>query len=204
MQQADETMKDESRPGSKAHGRPNPKWLIALGIATLLIGFVAIAFPLASTLAIETFVGSLFLTLGLVTMVHAFMEKAWNGFLWALLIGGLHVIAGMAFMANPLGGVLALTVMLGVIFLVEGVLRIVLGVRMRPNNRWGLMIASGAMSILLAIMVLAGLANGSSLIVIGVIVGVNFVFAGLALLQIGLDTSRDHFEAAGEAVESAS
>ena len=203
MKQADVNSQSSDRQEPNLHDHPNPGWLIALGIATLLTGFAAITFPLASTLAIEILVGCLFLSVGLVTMGHAFMEKGWKGFLWGLLIGGLHVIAGIAFLANPFGGVLALTVMLGVTFLAEGVLRIILGFQMRPNNRWGLMIASGAMSILLAIMVLAGLANGSSLIVIGIMVGINFIFAGAALIQIGLGARQDQADAPNDAIESA-
>ncbi len=202
MKQADINSHGPDQTETNLHGHPHPGWLIALGIATLLTGFAAIAFPLASTLAIEILVGFLFLTIGLMTMAHAFMEKGWKGFLWALLIGCLYILAGIAFLANPLGGVLTLTVMLGVVFLAEGILRIVLGFQMRPNNRWGLMIASGAMSILLAIMVLAGLANGSSLLVIGIMVGINFIFAGAALIQIGLGARQGQADTPSDAIEN--
>ena len=49
-----------------------------------------------------------------------------------------------------------------------------------------MMVASGALSILLGILVLAGLANGASLTLIGVLLGINFIFSGAAATTLGI------------------
>ncbi|MEM9788285.1 MAG: DUF308 domain-containing protein [Pseudomonadota bacterium] len=164
----------------------HPGWMIALGVLTVLTGVVAIAFPLASTLAAELLVGSLFLAIGVVTTAHAIMERQADGMWWELLIGLVHIVAGVLFLANPFGGIVALTVLLGATFLVEGVFRIIMATQMERSRRLFLVIASGGLSILLGILVFGGLANGASLTLIGVLLGVNFMFSGAAAIAIGI------------------
>ncbi|MEL6838380.1 MAG: DUF308 domain-containing protein [Pseudomonadota bacterium] len=164
----------------------HPGWMIALGVLTVLTGVVAIAFPLASTLAAELLVGSLFLAIGVVTTAHAIMERQADGMWWELLIGLVHIVAGVLFLANPFGGIVALTVLLGATFLTEGVFRIIMATQMERSRRLFLVIASGGLSILLGILVFGGLANGASLTLIGVLLGVNFMFSGAAAIAIGI------------------
>ncbi|MEL6243550.1 MAG: DUF308 domain-containing protein [Pseudomonadota bacterium] len=163
-----------------------PGWMIALGLLTILTGMTAIAFPFASTLAVEVMTGMLFLAVGLFTTVHAVVERKADGMWWELLTGLLYVVAGVVFLANPLGGILAMTVMLGATFVAEGVLRIVMATQMERSRQLFLLIASGAMSLLLGLLVFAGLANGASLMLIGVLLGVNFIFSGMAATAVGI------------------
>ncbi|MDX8352439.1 HdeD family acid-resistance protein [Cognatiyoonia sp. IB215182] len=163
-----------------------PDWMIALGVLTVLTGIVAIAFPLTSTLAVELLTGSLFLTVGAFTTVHAIMDRKAKGMWWELLIGLVHIVAGVLFLANPLGGILALTIILGATFMAEGILRIIMATQMERSRHLFLLIASGALSILLGIVVFGGLANGASLTLIGVLLGVNFIFSGTAAIVIGV------------------
>lgn len=163
-----------------------PGWMIALGLLTILTGMTAIAFPFASTLAVEVMTGMLFLAVGLFTTVHAVVGRKADGMWWELLTGLLYVVAGVVFLANPLGGILAMTVMLGATFVAEGVLRIVMATQMERSRQLFLLIASGAMSLLLGLLVFAGLANGASLMLIGVLLGVNFIFSGMAATAVGI------------------
>lgn len=173
-----------------------PGWMIALGVLTVLTGIVAIVFPLASTLAVELLTGGLFLTVGAFTTVHAIMDRKAKGMWWELLIGLLHIVAGVLFLANPLGGILALTIMLGATFMAEGVLRIIMATQMERSRKLFLLIASGGLSVLLGIMVFGGLANGASLTLVGVLLGVNFIFSGTAAVAIGIARNRPDNEAA--------
>lgn len=163
-----------------------PGWMIALGVLTVLTGMSAIAFPFASTLAVEVMTGMLFLAVGLITTVHAVVERKAEGMWWELLTGLLYIVAGVVFLANPLGGILAMTVMLGATFVAEGVLRIIMATQMERSRQLFFLIASGAMSLMLGLLVFAGLANGASLTLIGVLLGANFIFSGTAATAIGI------------------
>ncbi|SPH18267.1 hypothetical protein DEA8626_01799 [Defluviimonas aquaemixtae] len=160
-------------------------WFIALGVVLILTGVGALTFPLVATLSMEILVGSAMLAGGIVTLVHAFRTKEWSGFFWELILAAIYLVGGVVFLANPFGGVVALTLMLGVFFTAEGVARMILAFRVRPERAWGWVFASGAMSLLLGILVIAGMANGSSLVFIGLLVGINMIFAGASFIAFG-------------------
>ena len=92
---------------------------------------------------------------------------------------------GLIFLVNPFGGVIALTVFLGIVFLVEGIARMIMGFQMRSERNWGWVVASGAMSIILSVLVFGGFATGASLGLIGVLLGINFIFAGASFVALG-------------------
>lgn len=167
-----------TNPG--ANGR-----FIFLGVLLIFTGIVALIFPYMATLSVEILVGSAFLVGGIITIFHAFAERQWGGFFWQLAIGIIQGLAGFALLAMPITGVIALTVMLGFVFTAEGIARMILAFQVRPDRAWGLILAAGGISLLLGILVLAGLANGASLAFIGLLVGINFVFAGASLVAVG-------------------
>lgn len=160
-------------------------WFIVFGILLIVTGVAALMFPFLASLSVELLIGLAFLTGGVFTLVQAFFEKAWRGFFWQLLIGILYAVAGIVFLVMPISGVIALTLMLGGVFTAEGIARIIMAFQVRPQRSWGWILASGGVSLLLGILVLAGMANGASLAFVGFLVGINFVFAGTSFIAVG-------------------
>lgn len=171
-----------SNPTSEAPGNGS---FIMMGILLVLAGAAAVAFPFVTTVSVEIFIGSFVLVTGLVTVVHAFTGKGWSGFFWQLAIGILYVLAGIAFLAAPIAGVVTLTIMLGGLFVAEGIARMVMAFRIRPAQAWGWVLASGGISLLLGILLTAGVVRGGSLDFIGLLVGFNLFFAGVSFITIG-------------------
>ncbi len=172
-------------PSSNLEEHRGNGWFIALGVIMILTGIGAFAFPLIASLSVELLVGATFLVGGIATLFHAFQEKEWGGVFWQLAVGIVYMAGGLVFLVNPFGGVIALTVFLGVVFLVEGIARIVMGFQMRGERNWGWAVASGAMSLLLSILVFGGFATGASLGFIGLLLGINFIFAGASFVALG-------------------
>ena len=170
---------------AKTHDSGSSGWIIALGVLLVLTGIGAVGFPLVVSLSVEILVGSACLAAGAFTIFHAFSAKEWGGFFWELLIGALYFFAGVIFLINPFGGVIALTFALGCMFFAEGIMRTILAFQVRPAENWGWVLASGCMSILIGMLIIAGLANGASLAFIGLLVGINFIFAGISFIMIG-------------------
>lgn len=160
-------------------------WFTVLGIVMILTGIGALAFPLVASLSVELLVGATFLVGGAATLFQSFQEKDWGGVFGQLAIGIVYLAGGLVFLVNPFGGVIALTVFLGAMFLVEGIVRMVMGFQMRSERNWGWLVASGGLSVLLGILVFGGLANGASLGFIGALLGINFIFAGASLVALG-------------------
>jgi uncharacterized membrane protein HdeD (DUF308 family) len=111
-------------------------WFLVLGIVLLAAGAAAIAFPWLSTIAAKIALGWLFLLAGAVLTVHAFSAQQWSGFLWGLLVGLLYLVAGAYLAFLPLSGILTLTILLAALFMAEGVLEVVMAVRVRPHEGW--------------------------------------------------------------------
>lgn len=159
--------------------------LIFAGTALLLTGLAAIVFPFAVTLAVEIMIGIFLIAAGCIICFHAVSEKSWAGVLGEALIGLFYLVGGVVFLLNPFGGAVALTAALGIVFILDGITRCVLAFWLRATTNWILALLSGCLSIMIGVLVVAGLANGASLAFIGLLVGVNFVLAGAAFISLG-------------------
>jgi uncharacterized membrane protein HdeD (DUF308 family) len=88
---------------------------------------------------------------------------------------------------RPLSGVLSLTLVLIVFFVIEGVASMMFALEHKRelSGRWGWMLASGIIDLILAAIIFAGL-PGTAAWAIGLVVGINMVFGGLALIAMAL------------------
>lgn len=154
-----------------------------LGGALVVAGILAIVFPFFASLAATAFVGWMLIVMGAVTLWNAVRARGWRQSLLSGAAGLLSVVVGAYLAFVPLGGLLTLTVALGLLFGAQGAIEIAMGARMRPGRGWGWMVASGAASILLALLVILGL-PGSALWALGLILGVNFISTGVAFLAL--------------------
>jgi uncharacterized membrane protein HdeD (DUF308 family) len=90
-------------------------------------------------------------------------------------------------LARPVVGVLSLTAVLIAFLFLEGIVSILYALDHRRglSGRWGWMLASGVLDIVLGAILLAGL-PGSALWALGIIIGINMIFGGWALILMAL------------------
>jgi uncharacterized membrane protein HdeD (DUF308 family) len=164
-------------------------WVLFLveGIVLMVLGLLAIVLPPIATLAVEILFGWLFLLSGVVGLVTTFWMRQAPGFWWALLSAVLGIAAGIVLLAWPLSGVLSLTLVLIVFFTIEGVASIMYALEHKRelSGRWGWMLASGIVDLIVAGIILAGL-PGTAAWAIGILVGINMVFGGSALIAMAM------------------
>jgi len=153
---------------------------VVLGVLALILGVVALAFPLATSLSVTLFVGWVFLVIGALQAFGAFRAKAYGDMVWGLV----SVVLGVMLIARPLDGVVALTVAVGVLFFVSGLLRLVAGFRMDNGYRW-VVVLSGIFSLLLGVFVLVGV-PASAAITLGILLAVELIFVGTSLIAVGM------------------
>lgn len=166
----------------------NKTWFIVLGIALMLVGAGAIAFPFVTTVAAKVVIGWLFLFGGLSQVVHAFSIKNWSEFFLSLLIGILYIIAGGWLAFFPLTGILTLTLVLSALFLAEGIIKTSMAFRWKPREGWGWILLSGVVSVFVGGLILAGLPSTATW-AIGLLVGINLMMAGLSYLILTMAVS---------------
>lgn len=154
-----------------------------LGVALLVVGAAALIFPVMSTLVATVFVGWLLIISGLTMLFGAFSLGGAGPFFGALLSSLLSIAAGAFILMRPGVGMVGLTVCLGALFMVQGAFEMMLAFELRPARGWGWMLASALASIFLSIAIVVGL-PGTSLVALGIIMGVNFISTGVAYLTL--------------------
>ena len=70
-------------------------------------------------------------------------------------------------------------------FIVEGIASIMYGLEHKSSGRWGWMVASGVVDLILAAIILVGL-PGTAAWAIGLIVGINMLFGGTSMIAMAL------------------
>lgn len=175
-----------SAVADKLHAiRANWGWFVALGIAFILLGFVALAHVLASTIATALYVGALIVVGGVVQVIHAFRVQGWGRFFYWLLAGALYIVAGALIMYNPLLGAGVLTLFIGVTLAVEGIFRIAAGIGTRPGKGWSWIVLSGIVTLLLGAIIIARWPV-NSVYILGLFLGVDLIVNGVGTLLFGL------------------
>ncbi len=163
----------------------NRKLLIFEGIIFTLLGCLAVALPVISTLSIEMFIGALFIFGGIFQALRSFKTQQSQGFLGSFLISLVYIVFGCLLLFYPLAGVISLTIMLMFFFIVEGISKIFLAFQMRPLKQWLWFLMSGVISLIMAFIIFSGW-PGTAFWVLGLLVGINMIFFGISLFFFGL------------------
>jgi uncharacterized membrane protein HdeD (DUF308 family) len=156
-------------------------WLALLGAISLVGGVFALLNPFAATFAAVLVAGWTFILFGVLQIIQAFSVRAWSGFLWALLLGVLTAAVGVSLLYNPLAGALTLTLLVAILFLVMGVVKVMYGISLRPVRGWGWVVLSGAISLLLGVLILANYPVSAASI-LGILLAIELISNGVFLL----------------------
>jgi uncharacterized membrane protein HdeD (DUF308 family) len=164
-------------------------WVLFLieGIALVIFGAIAVVLPGIAGLAVTILLGWLLLFSGILGLVTTIWMRQLPGFWWSLLSALLAIVTGIALLAWPIGGVQSLTLVLAAFFIIEGVASIMYALDHRRQliGRWGWMLASGIIDLLLALLILVGFPSTAEW-AIGLLVGINMLMGGTALTAIAL------------------
>jgi uncharacterized membrane protein HdeD (DUF308 family) len=161
--------------------------LLIEGIVLALLGAAAIIVPQVATLAVTVLISWLFLISGVVGLITTFMMRQAPGFWWSLFSAVLAIVAGVLLIARPDVGAQSLTLLLIFFFILEGVATIMYALdhKRELSGRWGLLLASGIVDLILAAILLAGF-PATAAWAIGLLVGINMLFGGAALIGLAL------------------
>jgi uncharacterized membrane protein HdeD (DUF308 family) len=153
----------------------------------LFWGATAVVLPPIATLAVTILFGWLFLVSGIVGLVTSFWMRHAPGFWWSLLSAVLGIVVGAMLLGSPLTGAFSLTLVLIAFFLIEGDVSIMFALdhKRELSGQWGWMLMSGLVDLALAVMILAGLPSTAAW-AIGLLVGINMIFGGTALIAMAL------------------
>lgn len=170
---------ENTQPSSHAAGRI---WYVIGGVISIIVGFYAIGRPGLAAIAITQVIGIFSLVSGAFLLAAALFGKARQHRVLDFFSALLRLLVGVLLLANVIKGVLALTLLLGALFIVEGVHGTVLSLKLRGKNAaWGWVLANGLASLVLGIMLLAQFPS-SAVWAVGLLFGINSIFLGVSLL----------------------
>jgi uncharacterized membrane protein HdeD (DUF308 family) len=151
-----------------ARRRYDPGGVVVLGDVVLVTVISAI------------FIGVTMIIAGAFEIIHAFWTKGWGGLAWQISLGLVYVAFGLVLVTRPVIGAIAITYVFGLLLLVSGIVRVVLGFKHVKDADWT-MLLSGVFGAAAGLVILSGWpATGRT--VLGLLVGIDLVFHGLACL----------------------
>lgn len=153
------------------------------GIAMILIGIAAILHPAFFTLSLTFLIGLLFLSGGLITFFSSFAISGTGPFFGSLFLGLLQIASGFILLRNPGVGAWVMTLMVAMIFMLEGAMQLATSFEMKPAKGWGWLALSAVVSILAGFFI-AGSMPLASIWIIGFLFGFNFLSTGVSFLSL--------------------
>jgi uncharacterized membrane protein HdeD (DUF308 family) len=160
-------------------------WSVVWGIALVIFGVLAVGSPFLAAVAVNAFIAWLIVLAGVVHLVLAFHVHGAGSLLWKLLVGIAYVCFGGYVIAHPVLGVASLTLILGSLFLVEGVLDIVLFFRMRALRGAGWVLIDGIVTLLLGLLIYMQWPSSSAW-AIGTLVGISMIISGVSRVMLSM------------------
>jgi uncharacterized membrane protein HdeD (DUF308 family) len=180
---------NEARVIQQFGGAVRRHWVLFLseGIALVILGLLALMAPAVASFAATVFFGWILLLSGIVGLIATLRARQAPGFWWSLLSALVGIVAGALLLGWPLQGTFSLTAVLIAFLLVEGGVSIMYALEHRNalSHRWGWMLASGILDVALGVLLFAGL-PGTALWALGLLIGINMLFGGWALILMAL------------------
>jgi uncharacterized membrane protein HdeD (DUF308 family) len=158
---------------------------ILLSILLIIFGFLAITLPTATSIGVALLIGWLVLLGGLVQFIHAFQSKGIGHIVWKLLVAVFYLAAGASLIARPALGLASLTLALAIFFVAEGVVDVVAYFSTRKSGGSAWMLLDGIVTLVLGLMIWNRW-PGTSLWIIGTLVGINMLMTGITRLMMAV------------------
>jgi uncharacterized membrane protein HdeD (DUF308 family) len=166
------------------------RMLLLRGIVAILFGILAAAWPGLTLIWLVALFAVYAIVLGAVSVAAAIRVRRSDSKWWLpLLIGIVSIVAGVYAIAYPGVTTLVLVLVMGVNALLTGALDIALAIRLRRvlRGQW-LMVASGIVSVLFGVLVIA--APGAGALALVWLISLHAIVTGALLLALGLRTRR--------------
>jgi uncharacterized membrane protein HdeD (DUF308 family) len=159
------------------------------GALMLVLGVLALAFPVLASKWVTAVVAVAFLVGGLMgwidNLLRARLLSRWLTF-WRLVVSTLFLVAGGSMIqqlgASETAPVATLALAIGVVFLLEGLVALGVSLSHRQVRGWGWGLLNGLVTVLLGLLILS-MGSSGLLSVLGLLVGVSFLFSGIDLLR---------------------
>lgn len=155
-------------------------WYLVQGALLVLAGLLAIIYPIVSSVAAIVLLGWLLIVSGIIQGISLLGARQVPHFWLQLISVILAVLIGFLFLRDPGQGMLTITLLLIVFFMIEGISKVVFALTIRPFPNWGWVLVSGCVGVLLSAILWASL-PATALWLIGLLLGIELISVGMAM-----------------------
>lgn len=159
-------------------------WLIT-GVIFVFGGFMALTNPLAATLAATMIAAWSFLIGGALQIYVAYKQEGDESKIWPALVGLSGVIVGVFLFKNPLEGVISLTIVVAIMFLVIGAAKVILSFSLKGTSAFWPVLISGVLSVALSLIIFNNFPQ-SAAIALGTLLAIELISNGVSLIMMSL------------------
>ena len=183
---AAQVMREALRDTVKRHSL----WYLLQGVLMVVAGFLALIYPLITSVAIIYLLGWVLIASGVLQGIGLIGAPKVPHFWLQLVSVVLSIVVGVLLLSNPEGGLLIMTLLLIVFFMAEGISKIVFALTIRPFPAWGWVFGSGLVGIMLAFYLFASLPLSSDW-VLGFLLGILLISEGAAMTYLAWRVRED-------------
>ena len=158
---------------------------IVLGILMIIAGIIAMFAPWEAGLVITIVVGWSAIFNGVAQIIFGFRTHGGWHVLLEFVLGIIYIIAGIYLLMHPIGGLLAITLILASFLMVYGIFALVLAFQIKPRNGWGWVLFDGIITILLSALIWKHWPLNSDWVV-GTLFGISIFMSGITRLMMSL------------------
>jgi len=173
---AAEVFRDAMREAVKRYSL----WYLIEGVLLVVAGMLAIIFPMVSSIAAIVLLGWLLIVSGILQGFSLLGARHVPHFWLQLISVVLSILIGFLFLRDPEQGLLTITLLLIVFFMMEGISKVVFALTIKPFPNWGWVLASGVVGIVLSALLWASLPV-TAVWLVGLLLGLQLISVGAAI-----------------------
>ena len=155
-------------------------WYLIEGVLLVVAGILAVIYPVISSVAVIVLLGWLLIISGALQGLSLIGAGHVPHFWLQLISVILAVLIGMLFLREPEQGLVTITLLLIVFFMIEGISKVVFALTIRPFPNWLWVLASGLVGIFLSLILWASLPV-TAVWLIGLLLGFQLISVGAAI-----------------------
>ncbi|WP_046867015.1 HdeD family acid-resistance protein [Microvirga massiliensis] len=164
-------------------------WYLIEGVLLMAAGILAVIYPVISSVAVIVLLGWLLIISGVLQGLSLVGTRHVPHFWLQLISVILAVLIGFLFLRDPEQGLLTITLLLIVFFMIEGISKVVFALTIRPFPNWGWVLGSGLVGILLSLILWTSLPV-AAVWLIGLLLGIQLISVGAAIAYLAWEVRR--------------
>jgi uncharacterized membrane protein HdeD (DUF308 family) len=158
-------------------------WYLIQGVLLVVAGVLALIYPFIASVAIVYLLAWILIVSGILQGIGLIGARHVPHFWLQLISAVLAILIGLLLLRAPDSGLLLITVLLIVYFMVEGIAKVIFALTIKPFPNWGWVLGSGVVGILLALILWASMPLSAEW-VLGLLLGIQLVCEGAALTYL--------------------